>query len=308
KRGVALTKATGAELTITFIVIVAALLLMREHVPFLQGTNLVVTLTFAGLFASMAIVHSPAVTMALLTETGARGPVARTTLGVVLLADVAVVLLFSGALAVARALVPSGTEGVGSFGATAWEIGGAFPVGALLGGAVALYLRFVKGEQFLFALLVTFFGLEISRVLHVETLLTLLVAGFVTEKVAHGESGRALRHAMERSAAPVFVIFFALAGAKLELGELVRLWPIVIPIALARMGGIWLGAQVGGRWAGLPPEERDSLWLGLVSQAGVAIGLVTVAGQVYPAAGGDMGTILLAVIAVNTPLGAVLFR
>src|SRR5690606_16266592 len=113
---------------------------------------------------------------------------------------------------------------------------------------------------------------------------------------------------MERSAAPVFVIFFALAGAKLELGELVRLWPIVIPIALARLGGIWLGAQVGGRWAGLPPEERDSLWLGLVSQAGVAIGLVTVAGQVYPAAGGDMGTILLAVIAVNTPLGAVLFR
>ena len=35
---------------------------------------------------------------------------------------------------------------------------------------------------------------------------------------------------------------------------------------------------------------------------------MTVAGQVYPAAGGDMGNLMLAVIAVNTPLGAVLFR
>ena len=82
----------------------------------------------------------------------------------------------------------------------------------------------------------------------------------------------------------------------------------VIPIALARMGGIWIGAQVGGRWAGLPPTERNLVWLGLVSQAGVAIGLVTVAGEVYPAAGGDMRTILLAVIAVDTPLCAILFR
>ena len=308
KRGVALTKVTGTELGVTFLTIVGTLLVMREFVPFLQGTNMLVTLTFAGLFASMAIVHSPAVTMALLTESGARGPVARTTLGVVLLADVAVVLLFSGALAAARALVPSGTGGVGSFGATIWEIGGAFPIGALLGGAVALYLRFVRGERFLFAILVTFFGLEVSRLMHVETLLTLLVAGFVTENISHGNTGRALRHAMERSAAPVFVIFFALAGAKLELAELARLWPIVIPIALARMAGIWLGSQVGGRWAGLPPGERNLLWLGLVSQAGVAIGLVTVAGEVYPAAGGDMRTILLAVIAVNTPLGAILFR
>lgn len=307
KRGVALLKVTGAELAVTFVVILAALLALREYVPFLQGTNLTASLTFAGLFAAMAIVHSPAVTMALLTETGARGSVARTTLGVVLLADVAVVLLFSGALAAARALVPSGSGGV-SFAATVWEIGGAFPVGALLGGAVALYLRFVKGELFLFALLVTFFGAEVSELLHVETLLTLLVAGFVTENVAHGGSGRELRHAMERSAAPVFVIFFALAGATLQLADLAELWWIVLPIAAVRMAGLWLGTQLGGRWARLPAPERNLIWLGLVSQAGVAIGLVTVAGQVYPAAGGEMGTILLAVIAVNTPLGAVLFR
>src|SRR5688572_13344593 len=141
RRGIALLKVTGAELGVTFVVVACALLLMREHVPFLAGTNWTATLTFVALFTSMVIVHSPAVTMALLTETGARGPVARTTLGVVLMADVAVVLLFSLALAAARALVPSGTAGVGSFVATAWEIGGSIPVGAVLGVVVALYLR-----------------------------------------------------------------------------------------------------------------------------------------------------------------------
>ena len=50
---------------------------------------------FAIVFASIAVVHSPAVTMALLTETKARGPLARTALGVVLFSDVAVVLLLT---------------------------------------------------------------------------------------------------------------------------------------------------------------------------------------------------------------------
>ncbi|HEX6643943.1 MAG TPA: cation:proton antiporter, partial [Gemmatimonadales bacterium] len=308
RRGVALLKMTGTELAVTFVAIVAALLAMQEYVPFLEGTNTTAMLTFAGLFAAIAIVHSPAVTMALLTETGARGPLARTTLGVVLVADVVVVLLFSGALSLARALVPSGGEGVGSFMATAWEIGGAIPIGALLGGAVALYLRFVRAELFLFALLVTFFGLEISRLAHVETLLTLLVTGFVAETAAPGSSGRALRHAMERSAAPVFVVFFALAGAKLALNELVSLWWVVIPIALARGAGIWAGTRLGARVARLPKEETGMLWMGLVSQAGVAIGLVTVAAEAYPAVGGDMRTILLSLIAVNETVGAVLFR
>lgn len=308
RRGIGLLKVTGTELAVTFLLIAGALVAMREFVPFLQGTNTLTTLTFAGLFASIAIVHSPAVTMALLSETGARGPVSRTTLGVVLLADVVVVLLFSAALSAAQALVPSGGEGVGSFAATAWEIGGAIPIGALLGGSVALYLRFVRGELFLFALLVTFFGLEISRLAHVETLLTLLVAGFVAETAAPGSSGRALRHAMERSAAPVFVVFFALAGAKLQLAELLSLWPVVIPIVLVRALGIWTGTRIGARIAKFPRAETDTLWMGLISQAGVAIGLVTVAEQAYPAVGGDMRTILLSVIAVNETVGAVLFR
>jgi Kef-type K+ transport system membrane component KefB len=233
--------------------------------------------------------------------------VARTTLGVVLIADVVVVLLFSGALAVSRAVVPSAGPVAGfSSGAVAWEIGGSLLVGAALGGVVALYLRFVQRELMMFAVVVVFFGAEIARLAHVETLLTLLVAGFITENATR-EAGRELLLAMERSAAPVFVVFFALAGASIHVEELLAIWPLALAVVAARAAGIWGGTTLGARWAGAGPERRY-VWLGLISQAGVAIGLASIIAEAYPERGVHMRTLLLSVITINEVAGQILFR
>jgi Kef-type K+ transport system membrane component KefB len=308
ERGVGILKIMSAELALSFVAMFAVLFLLRGQVPFLQTDDVMTVVAFCALFATVAIIHSPAVTMALLSETGAKGPVARTTLGVVLLADIAVILLFSGALAFARATSPPAGGGAGmSLGMLAWEIGGSVVVGAALGGLVALYLRFVRGELFPFALLVTAFGAEVAHLLHVETLLTLLVAGFVSENFG-GPAGAVLRHAMERAAAPVFVVFFALAGAALGIGEVLSLWPVVVPLVLARTFGIWGGARLGARWARTSPDEERYVWLGLISQAGVAIGLATIVAEVYPERGAQFRTLFLAVMTVNQTLGPILFR
>ena len=177
------------ELVLGFLALTAALYAGHGFVPFMRSLPPAQVLAVSVLVASIAIVHSPAVTMALLTETRARGPVARTTLGVVLLTDVVVVLLFSGTLTVARALAP-GTGGEAgaaamSVGSISWEILGALLVGALLGTAVAVYLRFVGEELLLFAVLAAFLGSEVARMVHVEAVLTLLTAGFVAENLSH---------------------------------------------------------------------------------------------------------------------------
>lgn len=201
-------------------------------------------------------------TMALLNETGAQGPVARTTLGVVLLADVAVVLLFSAVLAIAQSFAPAtDAAATRSVGAVVWEITGAILIGGAIGVGVAAYLRFVGRELMLFAVLVAFFGIEIARLTHVELLLMLLVAGFVTESLS--EHGQQLRHAMERSAAPVFVVFFALSGAKIEVGTIAPLLPLVVPIAAVRAGAIWVGVRVGA--AGPAPTGPSAATSGWVS-------------------------------------------
>jgi hypothetical protein len=252
--------------------------------------------------------------MALLSETGARGPVARTTLGVVLLSDVVIVLLLTGTLTVARLLVPP--HGPSSTALTlpgiVWEIGGAGLVGAGIGGLAALYLRVVQRELFLFAIIVAFFGSEIAHLVRVEPLMTLIVAGFVTENISRAAHGAALRHAMERAAAPVFVVFFALAGAQIVLPDLAKFWPIVIPIAIVRGGAIWFGCRIGARWAGLNGAEGEMIrrhaWTALIPQAGVAIGLAAAVATTYPERGGQIRTLFLALVALNQALGPILFR
>ncbi len=303
-------KMLSVELLLTLIVSSAFLLAFRSYIPFLKDISILPAIAFSVLFASMLIVHSPAATMALLTETQARGPVARTTLSVVLVSDIAVVLIFTAALAFARAVVPpSGTEAAGiSLAVVVWEIAGAILVGSILGGAVALYLHWVRRELFLFALVVAFFGAEIARLAHVEVLLTLLTAGFVAENVSKQAHGEALRNAMERSAAPIFVVFFALAGASLHLADIADLWPLVVPIVLIRMASIWVGTRLGAKWGNAAPIEQKSVWMGLISQAGVAIGLATVVSAAYPDRGAQMQTLFLSIIAINETVGPILFR
>jgi Kef-type K+ transport system membrane component KefB len=299
-----------SELGVTLVLLTAVLSLFGARVPFLQGLGPVGVVALSLLFASIAVVHSPAVTLALLSETRAQGPVARTTLGVVLMADVVVVVLFAGALALARAVAPPAqvTTAAGpSVLLVIWELGGAVLVGALLGGVVALYLRFIKGELFLFAVLIAFAGDVLARLLQVEPLLMLLIAGFVTENVSAPEDGDAIRDAMERSAHPVFVVFFALAGAGIHVDTIRAMITLALPVALVRALGIWGGTRLGSRWAGVPDEGRF-VWMGLVSQAGVAIGLSAVAAQAYPVRGPEIQTLCLAVIGMNELIGPILFR
>ncbi len=298
----------GFELSLSFLAIMVLLVAARSYVPFLTGASIPEAVVLAALFASVAIVHSPAVVMALLTETRARGPVARTTLGMVLVADIVVVLLFSGLLALTRSAVPSAASPGGpSLGVVAWEIGGSLLVGAALGGAIALYMRFVKRELLLFAIVVAFFGSEIARLAHVEVLLTLLVAGFVVENGTK-QGAAELLHAMERSAAPVFVVFFALAGAAIIVRDVLIIWPIALAIVTVRALAIRFGCQLGARLSGAGEPERRYVWMGLVAQAGVAIGLVAVVSEAYPERGSQMATLFLAVIAINQLLGPVLSR
>lgn len=304
-RGRVILAMLASEIGTTFVFITVVMLALRPFVPVMAG-SWTVAIAIAVLVASVLVVHSPAVTIALLSETRATGEVARTTLGIVLVADVLVVLLFSGTLALTRGVLAGGGAGP-SPALLAWEILGAMAIGAVLGALVALYLRWQTGELFVFAILVALFGVELAKVSHVETLLMLLTAGFVMENVSGGR-GAALREAMERSAAPVFVVFFALAGAHIEPRQVVSLAVVAVPLVLARMLGIWTGSRAGARWAGAPEPIRRHVWKGLISQAGVALGLATLLARSLPGVGTELQALILSVIAINETVGAIFFR
>ena len=141
-----------------------------------------------------------------------------------------------------------------------------------------------------------------------ELLLTLLTAGFVMENFAPDETGESMRQAVERAGAPVFVVFFALAGASIHLNEITTLFAIAGPIALVRGISIFAGTAIGTRWAAVSAVERRYVWMGLLSQAGVAIGLATAVASVYPDLGPSVQALALALIPINELLGPVFFK
>jgi hypothetical protein len=103
-------------------------------------------------------------------------------------------------------------------------------------------------------------------------------------------------------------VFFALSGAAINLGQAASLALITVPLAIVRLVSIRAGTRIGMRWARLEGPHIQLTWLGLVSQAGVAIGLANMVASAYPRVGNDLRTLLLALIAINQIIGPVLFR
>ena len=284
------------------------ILLLRPWVPFLQGLEVPALLFVAFLFAATLTVNSPMVTLALLTETRADGPLAKTTLGVVLVADVVVILIFTVAFSLAQANLGGAT-------ATApeillmllGEVVGSILAGALVGGVLTLYLRFVRRELVVFAVVVVFATAAAAQALHFELLLSLLVAGFLVENVAPVRA-EPLVEVLHVMAVPVFVIFFAMAGADLRLQSFIMLWPVVLTVALVRVALVYAGSTAGARLGRAEPVVARYAWTGLVSQAGVALGLATIVADRLPRLGLAMQTMIVGIIAFNESVGPVLFR
>jgi Kef-type K+ transport system membrane component KefB len=284
------------------------ILLLRSWVPFLQGLDVPPLLFVAFLFAATLTVNSPMVTLALLTETRADGPLAKTTLGVVLVADVLVILVFTVAFSLAQASLGGATAGAPEILLRLLrEVVGSILAGFLVGGVLTLYLRFVRRELVVFAIVVVFATAAAAQALHFELLLSLLVAGFLVENVApvRAEPLVEMLHVM---AVPVFVIFFAMAGADLRLQTFVALWPIVLTVALVRVGLIYAGSTAGARLGRAEPVVTRYAWTGLVSQAGVALGLATILADRLPRLGLAMQSVIVGIIAFNESVGPVLFR
>lgn len=266
----------------------------------LQKTAIIAILT------TVIASYSPTVTIALITESRASGPLSEMTLAVVILADLFLILAFTLVMQFVRYAF-GGADEVGLFVSLSWEIFGSFAFGAAIGAVFAFYLRYV-GKEVAIALvavcaLIAFVGSE----LHIEPLLAALAAGLVVENIAPPR-GDMLKEAAERGALPVLVVFFAAAGAALQLDALAAIGWIAILISALRMAMIWGSMKVGASYAGIGPPVGDKVWMGMVSQAGVTLGLTLIVAGEYPTWGVTVQTLVVSLIALHQLVGPVLFR
>jgi len=113
---------------------------------------------------------------------------------------------------------------------------------------------------------------------------------------------------VEHSALPVLVIFFAAAGASLQVDALATIGGVAAALALVRLGLIRLGVFAGCRAGRLRDGTSELVWMGLVSQAGVTVGLTLIVAAQYPEWGGPVQTLILSLVALHQLAGPVLFK
>jgi Kef-type K+ transport system membrane component KefB len=311
---VMLTRLSAGTILFPLGIVAAVTLSVSPWFPLTVHQPLGDAVAVALVLGTIAAASSPAVTMALMDELDAGGgPVARAVLGVSIVKDVLVIVLFTLMLAIARPLTSAGTLDVSVAWTTLLRALGSLAGGAALGYAASRYLRILGRDTPLFLVALAFLTAQVARLANLETMLIALAAGFVAQNLSPPPLGERLRAELKRGALPVYIVFFALAGAGLRLDTLGEIWPWVLLLVALRA----LGLRLGTRWAGwvargpslaVPADLARHGWLGLVSQAGVTLGLAAVARRAFPEWGVSLEALVVVMVGVHEIVGPLCFR
>ncbi len=290
-----------------FVLVTAAFVAVRPLIPFARDMPIGALLGVAMLWGALSVTRSPSATLGILSQTRAQGPLASYTLGFVMASDIVVVVLIATVMGCVKPLIdPTAVFSAEAFKNLAHDLFGSIALGTTLGLVLAAYLRLVN-RQMLVVLLVLGFGVStVLDYLQFDSLLTFMVAGFTVRNLS--QQGQKFVHYIEGTGTVVYVVFFAIAGADLDIPLLRQLWPVALVMAGSRALITYAGSRLSARLANDPPMLRRWGWSGLVSQAGLALGLSVMVAKDFPAFGTSFRALAIATVAVNEMIGPVLFK
>jgi Trk K+ transport system NAD-binding subunit/Kef-type K+ transport system membrane component KefB len=311
---------TGSMLIIAMPIIGVGLYALTGFLPFAVDMGTTGRVAIALLGGAILLALSPASTIAVIKETRAKGPFTRTILGITVTMDVVIVVVFAIAVAIASGLL----TGVGfnlSFAVIivvdlALAIGAGIGVGWLLSQLFSSKLNrtvqmlLMLGIGYLIFLLafqlIDFSKTALPFELHAEPILIAMIAGFyVTNFTQHRDR---FAHMLHDVGPAIYVAFFTLTGVAVKLDLLADTWPIALALFGLRAGGIFLGSSVGGALAGETGVFRRYAWLGLITQAGIALGLAREVAVEFPQLGDSFATLVVSVVVLNELLGPLLLK
>ncbi len=257
------------------------------------------------IFGAMAPATAPAGTVAVLQEYKAKGNLTQALYAVVGFDDGIAVLIFGFASALSKSLLSAETGGstniLASAGKPALEIVISIAAGLILGIVYTRLLRLIRSHDNIPALTFGFVCVSVGLALTFEfsPILTPMAMGFVLSNISRSESG-VVANRLRPLMPLIFILFFFIAGAHLNLGSLPSLGLLGLVYILTRSAGKIFGAGFGARIGKAPSSIRKYLGIGILSQAGVAIGLSIAVAQQFSQMGTHASEIGIAVITTVT--------
>ncbi len=302
-RNITLFAVIGAQFLIA-----GALFLMKPLLSFMNGMTTEQTLAVSAVIGVALSAQSPAVVMALLAETGAEGPLSQVILGSVVLADLVVLVMYSVAATVAGAMVGGGIDVVETALSVVWELLGSMVFGVAIGMLIARFLLSVKRGAPLFAVMVCVVVAEIGVRIELDPLIVMLAAGLWLENFSRANASDLL-HGFESAQLPVFLVFFALAGGKIDIDLLyASLLPVVIIVGV-RTFSFYFGSKLATARSASSPLVAKYAWVGLMPQSGLALALALLVQTTFQSSFGPAAAVIVfGVVGVNEMISPVILR
>ncbi len=251
---------------------------------------------------AISVATAPGAVLAIISELKARGPFTSILLGVIALDDGLAIIFFALSSAVAHVLMhPETAPWAKMLGEAMAEITFSVLLGALAGVLLKYTAKLVRRREALLMVIlgIIFTTVGIASQLNLSPLMASMVVGFVIVNIE--KRHRDFFLVIEQIEEPLFGLFFGLAGAHVDINVFKSAGLLAVAVLVVRMIGKHLGTWAGAKFSGSPREVQNYLGLGLFPQAGVTIGLVLIAQEIFQLP-------LVANILVNAIIGSVIIN
>ncbi len=263
------------------------------------------------LFGAISTATAPATTMMVIRQYKARGLFTDVLLGTVAIDDAWGIMIFSVSLAIAQALQIGQLSEWIIMTVTIKAAAKIFlsvilgSIMAVIASKISVYLR-RREDVLTFILGAILINTGVALYFHMSPLLSNMFFGAVLVNIE--KTSFKFFETVNSVDWPLYVMFYVLAGANLDIGLLTSLGLIgpvyIISRIVGRIGGAYAGAVV----AGAEQSIKKYMGLALMAQAGVAIGLAMMAKASLPHTGGAILNTIIATTVVYEIFGPIATR
>lgn len=261
---------------------------------------------FSIVIAAMSAATAPAATLLVIKQYKAYGPLTKTILPVVALDDVLGIMVFGVSMSLAKlSISDTGVSTLHMFMDPFIEVGGSILLGIALGTLLVILVKRAKDhdETQILALAFIVIGVGLSSVLGLSPLLTNILMGATLVNLK--KKSKRVFKAVNDFTPAIYVLFFTLAGASLDLGILMTVGLAGVAYVIARAVGKILGSYLGARVVKAEDSVRKYLGYALLPQGGISIGLSVIVRKELPEFAVAITTIIMFSILIYEVSGPV---
>lgn len=258
---------------------------------------------------AIATATAPAATLMVVRQYKASGPMTNMLLSVVAMDDAIGLAVFSVSVSIAQALTSGAAPTVQSMLLSPlFEIVLSLVVGAVFGTLLALCMKFFRSRANRLTMMIAavILGTAVSSMFNLSALLLCMAIGAMMVNLRK-DSDVLLENA-DQWTAPLFMLFFVISGAELDISVLTTVGLLGVIYLVARSAGKYFGAALGAKVVKCEPRIQKYLGFTLLPQAGVAIGMAQLVMVRLPEYGGQIRAVVLAATLVYELIGPVLTR